>query len=328
VSQPLVANQVVVLALDGTLVLVEDVQPTFAAVVALPDQLTPRPSNCVFTPGRVGAKKISPFSQAQSTVEVDQLSDRNKSFLESFMTLRDERGPNHIDRTQAELDAMAAAGQEPERVRRPKRTPEEKAAARAAKPAGKREAKMLAALMHLLKCQTCGERKSHANHEEGAEGAHEFVPPIDVAAAPAAEATEEPRKTRRQAERDILTLKCQTCGEQRGHFNHPDQHEFVAPPEDAAPVKPERVSRSRAKGAAPATFKWVGTDDKVELIASMNPKYRAGNSGHFIVEAIKAGASTLDEVMAAMAAHTRWSGIGEERVQVALGQLATAKVIE
>lgn len=159
-SITLVPGTIVVLSLDGSLVYVEDVQPTFAAVVALPEQLPNHKGTQVFTPGRVGAKKISPFSSADRTVEVADLTQRNKDFIGNFEQLRKAHGPNFVSRTPEEQAAeearnMSVTKVHPTRAPRQKVTPEDKQARRAARRAAK------------IPCVKCNMLPVHPNHHGG-----------------------------------------------------------------------------------------------------------------------------------------------------------------
>jgi hypothetical protein len=149
---------IVVLMLDGTLVFVEDVQPAFASVVALPEQPPERnPESYVLIPGRVGAKKISPYSEPSDTIALEDLSERNREFLASFLTLRKLHGPKFVDQTPEEAAmSVRKAGPAP----RMALTPEERAARKEERRALKK------------KCATCGAPKS--KHDGGT--GHEFTP--------------------------------------------------------------------------------------------------------------------------------------------------------
>ena len=157
----LVPGTIVVLDLDGTLCYVEDVQPTHAAVVALPEQLPDRKDTVVFTPGRVGAKKISPYSSAARTIAVENLSERNKNFIGTYEQLRKARGPNYVQRTPEEEAAMSVTKAQPVtnagsgRRARGSVTPADRKARRAARKAAK------------VPCVKCGELPVHANHHLG-----------------------------------------------------------------------------------------------------------------------------------------------------------------
>lgn len=110
---------IVVLTLDGTMVYVEEMTTTFAAVVALPEQPTERSDDRVFTPGRVGIKKISPFATCDRVVPVVELSDRNKNFIGDYEKLRAEHGSNYVALTDEEKAAMSVVKVGP-KVRTPK----------------------------------------------------------------------------------------------------------------------------------------------------------------------------------------------------------------
>ena len=170
-------GQVVVLDLDGTLVFIESVQPTFVAVVALPDQFTGREDDRVFTPGRVGSKKISPFSRASRVVPASELTERNTVFIGAYEALRTEHGPNYVDRSPEELAAHEAANA-------PK---PDKAAARAVKKAERdaaKAAKQAATPRYLRRCVTCNEQPGHPDHGRVEDGKHEFVEPPTPVKAP------------------------------------------------------------------------------------------------------------------------------------------------
>lgn len=164
----LVPGQVVVLALDGTLVYIEDVQPTFAAVIALPEQPSARTDERVFTPGRVGVKKISPYSKPATQVEIFRLSERNKEFIGTYETLRDKHGPHFVQRTPEEEAAMAVTKAKP---------PKDIATAspRQAR-VGKGTRAMKRAAARAAACATCGECSAHPNHPTG----HAFVAKTEV----------------------------------------------------------------------------------------------------------------------------------------------------
>lgn len=151
-------DTVVVLMLDGTLVYVEEIQRTFAAVVALPEQPPERSSEArVIVPGRVGVKKISPYSSPSDPIDPALLSARNREFLATYRALRDQHGPNFIDATPEEAAKMSVrkAGPAP----RVKLSTEDKQAKREARRALKK------------KCATCGERASGHAPADG----HAFV---------------------------------------------------------------------------------------------------------------------------------------------------------
>lgn len=163
---------IVVLSLDGTLVYVEDVQPTFAAVIALPEQPTERADDRVFTPGKVGPKKISPFSQSDKQVKVTDLSPRNREFIGTYEQLRKQHGPHYVQRTPEE-EAMSVKKITPTR----------------AEGTGKRAQKRKASRLH-QRCATCGEQPGHPNHPKQ----HDFVPPTDAPTDEAPAPAREPRR--------------------------------------------------------------------------------------------------------------------------------------
>src|SRR3954471_16672904 len=143
----LIPGTVVVLSLDGTMVYIEAVCPTHASVVALPEQPKARDDDRVFTPGKVGIKKISPFSSSDKDVAVTDLSARNREFIGTYEKLREQHGAHYIARTPEEEAAMSVR----------KVTPP----ARASRGTGKRALKRAA--NYLRKCATCGEQPGHPN---------------------------------------------------------------------------------------------------------------------------------------------------------------------
>lgn len=302
---------VVVLELDGTLVYVETMETTYAGVVALPDQPTERTDERVFTPGRVGMKKISPFSSAAKVIPMADLSERNKTFIATFEKLRAEHGNNYVDRTPEEAAAEAAKLAGP--VKKAKRTPEEKAAAKAAKKAktGPR---------FLQRCVTCGEQPGHPSHGD-ADGQH----PCDLPAAPAP--------------------LCAACDEPESDPVHAKEkadggHKFIAGKKFPRADKPAREPKEKPVRAAkppktkPAAldldrkFTWAGDDKSRAMLAAMNPKYKDGNSGAAIIDLIKAtGGVSVHDVAGQLAGHAKWAGISLERLTVAFTQLAGAGLI-
>jgi hypothetical protein len=250
----------VILELDGSLVFVEDIQPTFAAVVALPEQPTDV-QNRFITPGRVGARKISPFSKFARAVNEGDLSAFNQTFLATFKQVRDENGPNKVIRTPEEEAAMSVTKAGPT-----------------------------------------------------------------------------PKVKKTKAETPHYAKKCQTCGEQPGHPNHPDGHAFVEPaagfekPEKTPRVKKEKAAKTPRAGKPGATgsFRFVGSDATLEMLGAMNPKYAEGNTGRHIITAIKdAGDDGIDlaGVQAAIVAMGK-KEISVERLTLAFTQLQLAKMIE
>lgn len=153
----LVRGTIVVLDLDGTLAYIEDVQPTHATVVALPEQLPERRETIVFTPGRVGGKKISPYSAAARTVEVKDLSERNRDFIGSYEQLRTKFGPNHVARTPEE-QAAKEAEMAVTKVH-PTRAPRGSVVDKQERRRKKREAK--------VPCVKCANVPAHLDHHNG-----------------------------------------------------------------------------------------------------------------------------------------------------------------
>lgn len=250
----LAKGQTVVLDLDGTLVYIEDQQTTFLAVVALPEQPAGRKDERTFTPGRVGAKKISPY--ATGTVVTD-LSPRNDDFLTNYIGWREQNGPNFVHRTPEEEAAMSVVKVEPTKSKREKK--------------------------------------------------------------------EKPAKEAKQP-------LCAKCSQQRGHPNHPDDHEYEGPVTAEKPAKEPKAPRAPKAGKpveVPAgNYRWVGADSTLAMLAAVNPKYKEGNSGAVIVEAIKAGAGTPEAVHAILQGHERWSEVPLDRVQLAFKQLLGTKLLE
>lgn len=305
----LVQGQCVVLAIDGSLVYVETVTNAWCEVVALPDQPKEREEGPVFTPGRVGAKKISPFSAADKVVEIADLSERNKKFIGEFEALRKQHGPNYVDRTPEEQAAFDAANAP--KVPKAKQTPEQKAAAKEARKAERKAAKQ-SGPKFLQRCTQCGEQSGHPNHPDD----HAFVAP---AAPPPA------------------VVLCAACDEPESDDVHTKAkadggHKFIAGKKakaERAPREPKvRAERpAKASKTLPAgKHRWVGDDDKLKVLRAVNPKYNEGNSGMMIVDAIKgAGPEGLTpvEVMTMPKAPST-----VERVQLAFQQLLNAGMIE
>lgn len=138
---------IAVLSLDGTMVYVEDIQPTYAAVVALPEQVGT--AERVLMPGRVGPRKISPYSRPDRIITKAELSERNAIFVDTFLDLRAAHGPNFVQRTPEEEAKMAVikAGPKPRIPRGEAPQPIDKSERRKAR----REQKQL--------CTACGKMK-------------------------------------------------------------------------------------------------------------------------------------------------------------------------
>jgi hypothetical protein len=181
----LVPGTVVELALDGTVVYVENVSNSYAAVVALPDQTQSqagRADDRVFTPGRVGAKKLSPFAGANRIIEVPDLSQRNREFIGTYETLRAQHGPNYVDQTEEERAAMSVKKVKPDKETRRAEREAKRAEKKAEREAAKQARKEAQQPRMLQRCQTCNEQPGHPNHP----GDHEFVPPPEEPATPKA----------------------------------------------------------------------------------------------------------------------------------------------
>jgi hypothetical protein len=237
-------GSVVLLSLDGTLVYVESTQPTFAAVVALPEQLKDRADDRVFTPGKVGAKKISPFSTTDRVLAVSELTPRNREFIGTYEKLREQHGPHYVQRTPEEEAAMSV-----------KKITQQK---NARGPATSRVSK----------------------------------------------------RAQKRAVIKNLQIKCTACSEQRGHPNHPSDHEFVPPalqgssqPEEAAPKRTPR--QPKAASAPAARYTLVNPDLTSAKAQPRGDKFNDGNRSHRVVLALAGlpgSAGSLDEVIAALCA--------------------------
>lgn len=102
----LTAGQVVVLELNGAWVYVEEVLPTKAKLVCLPDQpATFKQKEEFLTPGAVRGRVVSPFISIEREVDISELTERQRNFIGSFEKLRTEKGMAHIDRTPEEEEA-------------------------------------------------------------------------------------------------------------------------------------------------------------------------------------------------------------------------------
>jgi len=289
----LVPGQVVTLKLDGTLVYVESVESTFAAVVPLPEQDASREDERVFTPGRVGAKKISPFSEG--TPVTTDLSDRNKKFIAEYEGLRVLHGPNYVDRTPEELAAFEAANapKQPKAVK-VKLTDEEKAAKK--KKAGPR---------YLQRCGKCGEQQGHPSHPSD----HDFVAPAILCAA--CDKAENDAAHGEGGHRFIATTAVKIP---RVKTDKPDK-----------PAKPARESKPSKTGVAPdQKYKWVENATSLRILIAANGKFDAKNSGGAIIETIKAAGDTGASVLDVVIIHPR----PLDRLQLALGQLLGAGLLE
>lgn len=160
-------GQVVELSIDGTIVFVEDVQRTFAGVVALPEQPDTRTDSIVFTAGRVGLKKISPFSSASAVIDAENLSEVNNRFIAEYRELREKHGPNHIVWSDKEKSKMSVRKAGPAPKVRLSRAERKAAQSPEAKQARREERRALK-----KKCAQCDQPRS--KHDATTD--HEFVP--------------------------------------------------------------------------------------------------------------------------------------------------------
>lgn len=328
----LVQGTVAVLSLDGSLVYVEQATNGFLAVVALPEQPDTREDERVLTPGRVGSKKISPYAKGEP-VDMTELSVRNREFIGTYETLRTKHGPNFVDRTPEEVAKVTAAmAPKPTKEERAAARAKEKADAKAAKP-GRVKKEKEAKPQFLQRCTQCNEQRGHPNHwVNKADGsrksdadlledkAHDFVAPIP---------------------------KCVACNREEGDAVHGKSvddggHTFV-PGGSFRPVKSEKEPKAErtpraAKPEKPGkptvdpsiAYKWTGDPNALVMLASVNPKYKEGNSGAAIAEMVRASAdegASITEIMTLLSQHERWSGVPFERVTVAFLQLAGAGLI-
>lgn len=170
---------VVVLSIDGTLALVEELTKTHAGVVPLPEQVTGYKAQ-FFTPGRVGLKKISPFALADRVVAVEDLTVGNREFLDTFKNLREEKGPNFVVGGAPIIDPpVPTSAKKLDREARTAAKVQARADKQAAKIAAKQQ-KMTARYLRL--CGQCGEQPGHPKHPDD----HVFVEPVPTATSPAA----------------------------------------------------------------------------------------------------------------------------------------------
>jgi hypothetical protein len=96
-----------------------------------------------------------------------------------------------------------------------------------------------------------------------------------------------------------LRAKCATCGEQRGHFNHPDQHEFVPPAADAAPAPSTKRSERSAKQTSPSgRYKLVSTN--LKKARAVDDRYKEDNRGHRVFNVLRGlpdSTGTLEDIV-------------------------------
>lgn len=317
-GQSLNPGSIVVLALDGSMVYVEDVQPTHAAVVCLPEQPASRTDKQgVFTPGKVGVKKISPYSAAEKVIPSGELSQRNLDFLQNYETLRGKNGPNYVDRTPEEQAAWDAANKPVDKAA-------EKAAVKAAKAAAKeaKPKKQKGGPSYLQKCESCGEQPGHPVHgghdHPNGTTAHDFVaPPPPV-------------------------VNCIACGKPESDEAHAEggSHKFISPAlikgtrapkepkepkEPKAPREPkERSSRSSKSLPDPnAKFAWQENETALKVLVAANGKFDAKNSGGAIIASIRDAGDAGITVLEIMTKHPR----PLERLQLAFQQLQGAGLL-
>lgn len=311
----LVQGQVAILALDGTLVYVEEVANTHASVVALPDQpaKTDDGKASVFTPGKVGAKKISPFSQAEKVIDVADLSDRNKNFIGTYEQLRKEHGANYIGDDALRAAAEAAANS-PTKEQQKALDRESKKADREARKAEKAAKKTAGGPRYLQRCAQCGEQSGHPNHP----GDHEFVaPPPPVVLCAACDKAEDAMQ--HQVGDEAFTHRFIAPGKPARAPKEPK-----APREPRAPKEPSARRSSKSLPAPDAKYRYVENETALKILVAANGKFDEKNSGGAIITIIKnagaAGASVVD-VMQQQARPL-------ERLQLAFAQLLGAGLLE
>lgn len=285
-------GQVCILELDGTMVYVEDLQSTHAAVVALPDQPPgDGKRKSVFTAGRVGAKKISPMAAIEAEVDRGALSERNKTFLDTYQELRRTKpeGVNYVDRTPEEQAAYDAQMNPPPKVKKVKG---EKGPRR------------------LQRCVKCGEQPGHPKHP----GDHEFEAPVTQEPVVLCLACDKP-----ESDHDNNALNHRFVGGK-------------APRQPRAPKEPrvkEEKAPRESKRPLPGLMvkhRWVEDAVRLEVLRGANPKYAVGNTGNTVIELIRAtkdeGCTPLEVV-----GKPRCPGT-PERAQVAFRQLLAAGLLE
>lgn len=262
----LAVGQVVVLAIDNTMVYVEQVTPTFASVVALPEQPATRTDDRVFTPGKVGAKKISPFSLPDENfpdseggvIPVPQLSQRNKDFIGTYEKLRADNGPNFVDQTEAEKKTAAAGGVK--KVKPPKADRSAKKAEREAAKAekkAKRDAERAAAAAPPA-CAGCDAgyfRTANGVHHSGAD---ETAPMWGI------------------------------CSILLAGIKQPRVRVPKSPSEPKAVRTPKATTDKSA-----LRFKLV--NDSLATASAEKDKFKAGNRGHKVYEAFKIALAELGD---------------------------------
>ena len=306
----LVQGQVVVLSLDGTMVYVENVQPQFVEVVALPEQ-PPERTDGPFTLGKVGTKKISPYTQASSVVPMDKLSDRNKTFIGSYEQLRKQHGVHYIGDDVLRAAAEAAANA-PTKEQQKAQAKAAREAAREQKAANKGKA---SGPRYLQRCTVCGEQPGHPKHGMEDEQ-HVFAAPV----AP--------------------VVLCAACDKPEiDHADNALSHRFIAgkapklareprvpkePREPKAP-KADKPKRSKPGMVDPSTkYRWVENPAMLAALIAGNGKFSPSNSGGAMIETIKSKGTEGISVLEIIVIHPR----PLERLQLAFGQLFGAGLLE
>lgn len=254
----LVAGQVAVLAIDNTMVYVEQVTPTFAAVVALPEQPATRTDDRVFTPGKVGAKKISPYSlpdenfpdSADGIVPVTQLSQRNRDFIGTYEKLREVNGPNFVDQTEEEK-AVTVKKVKPPKVDREARKAE-RVAARDAKKAER------AAARAPVVCQGCEAQYFRTDTGIHFAGADETSPMWGICA----------------------TLLAR-----------------VAPRLKQPRVKDPKVARAPKASGNKTALRFKLVNDNLAAASAAKDKFKANNRGHRVYQAFKVALGEYGDVV-------------------------------
>ena len=123
--------------------------------------------------------------------------------------------------------------------------------------------------------------------------------------------------------------KCVTCGEQRGHFNHPGTHEFV-PPAAEAPSAPAPTRSKRSTASAPSLggrYKLVSTDLTAAKSQPKGERYEDGNRSFRVVRALEGlpeRTGTLEEIIVALVRDgNKMPSDPEKVVKRTLAQLVT-----
>lgn len=146
---------VVVLTFDGTLVYIEDLEPMWAAVLALPEQPDTRTASNVFIPGAVRGKKISPYASFDKVVPLDDLSDKNREFITHYAAWRQDRGANFVF---GKVEAVPVKKVKPADVDDPTGASKPKRGAGLSR-------KEKRALARATNCATCGKQKADPVHD-------------------------------------------------------------------------------------------------------------------------------------------------------------------